>query len=164
MREDCILKKKVTFQGREYIIEILKNGRLRIDGKIYSPNISQSLQNVYKVIVNDQTLTVEVTGNNIMVDGEESSLSVKPYFPQITKKINEKKSENLKIKAPIPGKIIQILAKEGDDIEKDQELLILVAMKMRNRIFAPSKGKISKIFVNRDETVSQDQILIEIKR
>ncbi len=156
------MKKKVTFQGREYIIEVLKDGRLKIDGKIYSPNISQRLQNVYKVIVSDQTLTVEVTGNDIIVDGEESSLSVKPYFPQLAKEVAEKRSENLKIKAPIPGKIIQVLVKEGDEVNKDQELLILEAMKMRNRIFSPSKGKISKIFIKNEENVAQDQILIEI--
>ena len=156
------MKKKVTFQGREYIIEVLKNGRLKIDGKTYSPNISQRLQNVYKVKVSDQTLTVEVTGNDLIVDGEESSLSVKPYFPQLAKEIAEKRSENINIKAPIPGKIIQVFVKEGDDVNENQELLILEAMKMRNRIFAPSKGKISKILVKKEENVSQDQILIEI--
>ena len=157
------MKKKVTFQGREYIIEVLKNGRLKIDGKVYSPNISQRLQNVYKVMVNDLSLTVEVTGNDIIVDGEESSLSVKPYFPKLAKEVTERKSEMLKIKAPIPGKIIQILVKQGDTVEKDQELLILEAMKMRNRIFSPSNGKISKIFVKKEDNVSQDQILIEIE-
>ena len=53
--------------------------------------------------------------------------------------------------------------KKGDSVKKDQELLILEAMKMRNRIFAPSAGKISKISVKDEENVSQDQILIEIE-
>ena len=157
------MRKKVTFQGRDYIVEVLEDGRLKIDGKIYTPNISQRLQNVYKVMVSDQTLTVEVSGNEILVDGEESSLSVKPYFPQLAKGVAKRKLENLKIKAPIPGKIIQILVREGDEIIKNQELLILEAMKMRNRIFSPSKGKVSKILVEKEFNVSQDQILIEIE-
>jgi len=68
------------------------------------------------------------------------------------------------VKAPIPGTITQILVKEGDTVKKDQELFILEAMKMRNRILTTiDKGVVKKIYVSENETVSQDQKLAIIE-
>ncbi len=158
------MKKKVTFQGREYIVEVLKNGDIKVDGDHFSTRISQSIQNTYKVQVDDHSFTVEVKGNDILVDGEDASLSVKPYIPHSVKGSKELQESKKRIIAPIPGKIIQILVKEGEKVSKNHELLILEAMKMRNRIFSPIDGKVSKIYVKKEDNVSQDQLLIEIKR
>jgi len=156
------MKKKVTFQGREYIIEVLKDGNISIDGEIFSTTITQGIQKVYKVLVDEHTFTIEVTDKDIFVDGEESSLTVKPFIPILSRAGKSHQQEKRKIIAPIPGKIIQILVKQGEEVTKNQELLILEAMKMRNRIFSPIDGKITKIHVKNEENVAQDQTLIEI--
>ena len=62
-----------------------------------------------------------------------------------------------------PGKILQLLVEEGENVEKDQLILILEAMKMKNRILAPIKGKITQINVKEGEIVPQDHPLIKIE-
>lgn len=156
------MKKKVTFQGREYIIELLKDGNISIDGEIFTTTITQGIQKVYKVLVDEHTFTIEVTDKDIFVDGDESLLTVKPFIPILSRVGKSHQHEKRKIIAPIPGKIIQILVKQGEKVSKNQELLILEAMKMRNRIFSPIDGEITKIFVKNEENVAQDQTLIEI--
>jgi biotin carboxyl carrier protein len=156
------MKKKISFQGREYIVEMLDDGNISVDGEIFSTTITQGIQKIYKVLVNEHTFTIEITDKDIFVDGEESSLVVKPYIPTLSKKGRTLQQEKRKIIAPIPGKIIQILVKQGEEVSKNQELLILEAMKMRNRIFSPIDGKITKIHVKKEENVAQDQALIEI--
>ena len=158
------MKKKVTFQGREYIVEVLKDGNISVDGEVFSTTITQGIQKVYKVLVDEHTFTIEVTDKDIFVDGEESSLNVKPHIEIQSKQLKEQKEGKRKLIAPIPGKIIQILVKQGEKVSKNQELIILEAMKMRNRIFSPIDGKIAEIHVEKEENVSQDQILIEIER
>ncbi|NPD89997.1 MAG: biotin/lipoyl-binding protein [Asgard group archaeon] len=158
------MKKKVTFQGREYIVEVLKDGNISVDGEIFTTTITQGIQKVYKVLVDEHTFTIEVTDKDIFVDGEESSLSVKPHIEIQSKLLKKQQEEKRKIIAPIPGKIIQILVRQGEKVSRNQELIILEAMKMRNRIFSPIDGKITQIHVKKEDNVSQDQTLIEIER
>ncbi len=158
------MKKKVNFKGTEYIVEILKNGQIEIDGKVFSSTISQKIENVYKVDVDGHPFTIEITGNKIFVDGEISSLSVRPHIEKKSITDDNHYKKEIKIQAPIPGKINKVLVKEGASVKKNQELIILEAMKMRNRIFSPFKGKVLRIFVKEDENVNQDQTLLELAR
>ncbi|MCK4845861.1 MAG: acetyl-CoA carboxylase biotin carboxyl carrier protein subunit [Candidatus Heimdallarchaeota archaeon] len=77
--------------------------------------------------------------------------------------MSQREHRTVKVEAPIPGKIVQILVKKGDKIAKDQELIILEAMKMRNRILAKQSGEISEIKVKEGDMVKQDQILVIIE-
>ncbi len=74
-----------------------------------------------------------------------------------------KKINSQEIRAFIPGTIRSIFVKEKDSVKKGDELLILEAMKMKNRIFAPVDGKIKKVYVNIEERVAKNQILIELE-
>lgn len=156
-------KKKVRFKDREYIVELLSNGNISVDGEIFTTEIIQGINSVYKVDVDGNRFTIEISKDEFLIDGEKTEFSVKPYIPIVSKKTSEILKREIKISAPIPGKITKILAKEGQTVSKDQELLILEAMKMRNRIFAPNEGKIVKIFVKENDNVDQDQNLLVIQ-
>lgn len=64
------------------------------------------------------------------------------------------------ITAPMPGKIVKILVKVGEQVREDDELLILEAMKMENPIFSTSGGTVNEIKVKEGDSVSADQVLI----
>ena len=49
------------------------------------------------------------------------------------------------IKAPMPGKVLQVLVKPGDAVEEGQALLVLEAMKMENMIKAVVAGIVSEV-------------------
>lgn len=63
--------------------------------------------------------------------------------------------------APIPGVIIDISVKVGDDVVFGQELVMLEAMKMKNAIRANRTGKIASISVCAGDHVKHGQILLE---
>jgi len=67
------------------------------------------------------------------------------------------------IVAPMPGKVIDILVKTGDEVLEYQEVLILEAMKMENAIPSPESGKVKAILVKKDDTVAAKQVLIELE-
>jgi biotin carboxyl carrier protein len=67
------------------------------------------------------------------------------------------------IVAPMPGKIIDILVKEGETVLEYQDVLILEAMKMENAIPAPEAGKIKEIKVRKDDIVATRQVLMELE-
>jgi biotin carboxyl carrier protein len=51
------------------------------------------------------------------------------------------------LKAPMPGVILEVLAKVGDVVELGQDLAVLEAMKMQNAIRAPRAGRIAQVWV-----------------
>ncbi|MHA1346110.1 MAG: biotin/lipoyl-containing protein [Candidatus Heimdallarchaeaceae archaeon] len=157
------MKKKVVYRGKEHIIETLSDDKISIDGEIFSTDVTLGVRNIYKVIVDRQPFTVEVKEGEYYIDGEEAKIEVKPHIHiEVGEEFLDRETSK-KITAPIPGKIVQILVKENDSVTKNQELMILEAMKMRNRIFSPVDGVVSKIYVTEDIVVKQDQNLIDIE-
>jgi acetyl-CoA carboxylase biotin carboxyl carrier protein len=66
------------------------------------------------------------------------------------------------ITAPLAGKIWKILVKVGDQVQVEDELMILEAMKMENPVYAPVDGKIAEIKVAEGDQVEPNQVLIVI--
>lgn len=69
----------------------------------------------------------------------------------------------LQIKAPMPGKVLDIKVKEGDTIAKGDSLLVLEAMKMENVIKAPDEAKIKKVRATVGKAVEKNEVLIELE-
>jgi len=63
----------------------------------------------------------------------------------------------------MPGSIVDVLVNEGDTVAAGDSLLVTEAMKMETEIEAPIAGKISKIYVQKGDTVNPDEVLIEIE-
>ena len=67
------------------------------------------------------------------------------------------------ILAPMPGLIIEICVKVGDDITEFQTVAILEAMKMENQIASTADGKVAEIKVNVGDAVSADDVLVVLE-
>ena len=65
------------------------------------------------------------------------------------------------LKAPMPGLILKVHIKEGQEVQKGDSLLVLEAMKMENIIKAPADLTIKQIHAKSKEAVEKDQTLIE---
>jgi biotin carboxyl carrier protein len=63
----------------------------------------------------------------------------------------------------IPGTILDILVKTGQNVKTGDELLILDAMKMQNKLKCVTDGTVKKILVNKGDRVSKGTILIELE-
>lgn len=71
--------------------------------------------------------------------------------------------EGTKVTAPMPGTILDIKVKVGDEVSEGQVLLILEAMKMENDIPALATGKVAAINVNKGDTVNSNDVLVVIQ-
>lgn len=66
------------------------------------------------------------------------------------------------VKSPMPGTIIKINVKVGDDVKKGTLLCMLEAMKMENEIFSPVDGKVASVNVSASANVEAGQLLFSI--
>ncbi|XP_077522366.1 pyruvate carboxylase isoform X2 [Amblyomma americanum] len=65
--------------------------------------------------------------------------------------------------APMPGTVVDIKVKEGQEIKKGDALVVLSAMKMEMVVQAPVAGKIKKIYITKDMKLQGDDLLLEIE-
>ena len=111
----------------------------------------------YTVIVDGQKFNVTVAeGNaNIQVTPVAAAPVVQqaPVTPVVTS------TNGTEVPAAVNGAVWKILVKEGDIVEKDQQIMILEAMKMEIDITAPVSGVITKILVNNTQAVEEGETL-----
>ena len=72
------------------------------------------------------------------------------------------KSTTLLVKSPMPGRIIDVLVREGTEVTRGEALVILEAMKMQNEIQSLVSGTIIRIGVKPGQNVMKDDLLAEI--
>jgi acetyl-CoA carboxylase biotin carboxyl carrier protein len=64
------------------------------------------------------------------------------------------------IKAPMTGKIVSIVVNLGDQVNADDEIVIMDAMKMEIPVYAPADGTVKEIKIKEGDSVKTDQVLI----
>ena len=65
----------------------------------------------------------------------------------------------VELRAPMPGKIVKVLVREGSQVELNEGLLVIEAMKMQNEVKAPKKGVVSKVAVREAAAVNAGDLL-----
>lgn len=68
-----------------------------------------------------------------------------------------------KLIAPMPGKVVRVLAEPGSEVEAGQGVLVVEAMKMQNEIKSPKKGVVQKIAVQTGGTVNAGDVLAVVE-
>ncbi|MHA2008979.1 MAG: acetyl-CoA carboxylase biotin carboxyl carrier protein subunit [Promethearchaeota archaeon] len=157
------MQKKVKFRGREYIVTPLEDGKLQVNRHIYSPIVVKETEKLYRAFFEDCQFNLELIDGKLILEGEEIDIEIKPYLKSVDTKAESRRIKDVLVRAPIPGKILQILVQKQELVEKGQLILILEAMKMKNRILSPINGIITKIFVKVEDSVGQDQQLLKIE-
>ena len=73
----------------------------------------------------------------------------------------ELENENA-VYAKMPGKIVKIMKKVGDSVEKGDSVVVMEAMKMENEIRATATGQIANIWVKEGQAVETGTLLVEL--
>ena len=158
------MQKRVKFRGRDYIITPLDDGKLKVGNHIYSPIVIRETEKLYRVTFEDCQFNLELIDGKLFLEGEEIDIEIKPYLKSVDSGTESQVAKKVIVRAPIPGRILQILVKENEHVEREQLILVLEAMKMKNRILSPINGIITQIYVNIEDNVGQDQQLIKIEK
>ena len=63
----------------------------------------------------------------------------------------------------MPGKVIKVLAAEGDSVSEGDQVVLMEAMKMEHALKAPYDGTVTEVNVSDDSIVDADQVLATIE-
>lgn len=101
-----------------------------------------------------------------LINGVSYSFSVETPFSLFRSKLlssHKSNSSLVNIKAPMPGKITDIMVREGQVINSGEPLLVLEAMKMQNTITTHLKGIIKKVPIKQGNSIAKGDVLIELQ-
>jgi biotin carboxyl carrier protein len=89
------------------------------------------------------------------------------YKTRVSQKFENRKKyqppDHKMILSFIPGTVLDIMVEEGQSVKKGDDLMILDAMKMQNRLKSDITGTIRKIHAIKGDKVSKGTLLIELK-
>ena len=111
----------------------------------------------YTVVVDGQKFNVSIAEGNADIQVTPVAAPVATQTP-VSTPIASTNGGTL-VPAAVNGAVWKILVKEGDRVEKDQQIMILEAMKMEIDITAPVSGVITKVLVNQTQAVEEGETL-----
>ena len=139
----------------------------------------------FNVTLHGESHHVRVSGSGQTIDGK------KPYYIKIDDKLEEVYLEPLQevlasgpeaplstgtakggrpkpggpgdVTTPVPGRVVKILVTEGTRVAAGDPVLVIEAMKMENRVTAPTDGTVKAIHVKEGDSVNSDETLIQLE-
>lgn len=143
-----------TVDGKEITYELISqsNGRVLF-------RTGTKLHIIDNIEVDKQNISFSIDGNFVktVVKDEQELLLERLGFST-----DELASVGL-LEAPMPGKILELLVAEGDEVEEGQPVAILEAMKMENELKAPATGVVASVSVTEKNNVEKNQTILEIE-
>ncbi|MBI5374944.1 MAG: biotin/lipoyl-binding protein [Candidatus Schekmanbacteria bacterium] len=162
----------IVLGEKEYTLEIEKNENrfdVTINGEEqFSVDAVNLKQDLLSLLIGNKSYLVNIKDDNrkYMVDVNGETFNIEVYEEGSPRRLQRGSSGvqgKQVIKAPMPGKVIKILVKEGDEVEKGKGVAVIEAMKMENELKASANGTIKEINVEEGKAVNAGDTLIVIE-
>ena len=114
------------------------------------------------VTVNGKDYAVKIDGNKAVVNGKSYDVSIVEGMKEVAQSSSSSNAEGFEVKAPVPGAILKVVARTGDEVQEGDVLILMEAMKMETEIKAPKAGKVSSVRVDVGATVMPGDVLVTL--
>jgi pyruvate carboxylase subunit B len=140
----------VLYHGEQYHIEVKGTGQQ-----------SDTQRRFFLTVDGVPTeILVETLDEMVLTGGHHGALPAKPKQKRSERPRAAKEGH---VTISMPGAIVDVLVKEGDEVEAGDPVLITEAMKMETEVHAPISGKVIAVHVEKGDSVNPDEALIEIE-
>jgi len=158
-----------------------------IDGQTFEVDINRRASNVIEAQIGDRKYVLEaravqpglywlnwenrsievvVTEKNdgclVMLGGRQIMVELGDVRTAL-RQTHQGQQGTVQVRAPMPGKVIRVLVKDGDSVTANQGIVVMEAMKMQNEIKSPKNGIVKKIGVTTGSAVNSGDLLAEVE-
>ncbi|MGN0907056.1 MAG: biotin/lipoyl-containing protein [Bullifex sp.] len=139
------------------------NGVRKVEKKEAAPAAKKNTSGEYTVTVNGTAYGVKLDGANVVVNGVTYPLSIADGIKAASAPAAQTVvTGSQDVTAPMPGLILRLNVKVGDEVKKNQEIAVMEAMKMENPIYAPCDGKITAIKAGQGDQLQAGDVILSI--
>jgi biotin carboxyl carrier protein len=172
--KECIeepMKYTAMILGERVEVEFNERGRNLIEAEIggckYVLEAKAVEPGVYWLIWNNQSLEIAVTQSpeRYVVSLAARQIPVEILDPRTVLRRAARHDHDgiVEIRAPMPGKVVKLLVAEGDQVQGNQGIVVMEAMKMQNEIKSPKKGVVRKLHVSETGVVNSGDLLATVE-
>ncbi len=156
----------VAINGKSHRLELNRtDGRwsCRLDGREVDVDAVLARPDVLSLRIGNQAFEVkcERVGGEVHIWVGSARFAVEVRDPRSLRARARAADDHgpRKLTAPMPGRIVRVLATQGAEVEAGGGVLVVEAMKMQNEIKSPKKGTIQKILVSEGAAVDAGDVL-----
>jgi biotin carboxyl carrier protein len=160
---EYLLTMKLKANGHE--ITLTRDGNrvaAEIDGRRYELEARPGANGAYLLLHEGRVYACQAQGATVTVGGRDYAVTVTD-----PKRLRSDAGGGLQqsglLTAQMPGKVVRVLAAEGDEVEEGAAILVVEAMKMQNEMKAARAGTVKKIHVAAGDTVNAGDKLAVIE-
>jgi biotin carboxyl carrier protein len=162
-----------TIESTEHEIEFEEVGgdifAITLGENRYEANIRKVGPASFSIMINNRSFDFDVVR-----DGEETLVASRTGSTRLTlidptrrsTRSAEKRREvtgRAEIKSAMPGRVVNVLVAKGDEVKRDQGIIVVEAMKMENEVKSPKAGKVIEVRVEAGQTVEKGELLMVIE-
>lgn len=151
-----------------HVVDFQKDGasyKVLLDGQPVDANVILAAPNAVSVILNGAAFEIHIAPSldgtyKLQTGPHEFQADIRDPRAWRGRKQDALEAEGRQqIIAPMPGKVIRLLVKVGDEVEAGQGLVVVEAMKMQNEIRSPKKGKVERLQAKEGQPVNAGDVL-----
>ncbi len=170
-----------TMDGKEHKITVEpidgERYKMTLDGRAYDVDATRMPSQIVSILLEGKSYDVDLERQGKRGDPLDGRMHVRvrgrvlrlDVLDERRKKMKEAQSIKLdmagaaSIDSPMPGKVLKLLAKEGDEVKEGQGIVVVEAMKMENELKTPKAGRVKTIHAKEGETVDAGARLVTIE-
>jgi biotin carboxyl carrier protein len=160
-----------TVDGTDHEVEIEElNGhtyRVSFAGSAFDVDMCKVGDSSFSVFVGNRSFDLEVSrdGEEIIVASRRGASRVTLVDKRARAASSGRRQQlgRAEVRAMMPGRVVDVLVAVGDEVQADQGILIVEAMKMENEIRTPKAGKVIEVKATIGQTVEKGALLLVIE-
>jgi biotin carboxyl carrier protein len=162
----------VTIEGQKHRLELDRGGNggwhCKLDGRDIRLDAVLARRDVLSLLVHGKAYEIKrertTTDTHLWVGPVRYSAEVSdPRSLRSRKASADLDHGPIKLVAPMPGKVVRVLAAEKAEVDAGQGVLVIEAMKMQNELKSPKKGIIQKIMASEGAAVNAGDVLAVVE-
>ena len=160
----------VSVNNSKLNVKVLNDNELTVDEEKYNYELLPISEHSFLLKLDNKVyeLTSEKLSSDlfrVLIRGYHYEVTVRTALQEKAFKLLESSAElhhHMNVKAPMPGLILRVRKKVGEQVELGESVIILEAMKMENDLKSPASGIIENIYVTEGSAVEKGVILFSI--
>lgn len=161
------MKLKIELAGRTRTLEIAHVGsRLTatLDGQAVEADAVEVGPGIYSLLIAGSSFEAQVeptaAGLTVAIAGSRVPVRVVDRRQWQGRRGGSVEAEGRQqIVAPMPGKVVRLLAQQGEKVDAGQGILVVEAMKMQNEIRSPKTGTVERLLVTEGKAVNAGEVV-----